>query len=61
VPRRSLVTVALAAAGSAAAVVYRRRSAQREHVDLTLADGTRVSLHEGAGDLLAIAHELQHA
>jgi hypothetical protein len=64
VPRRSVVTIALALAGSAAALAYRRRSARRERVDLYLADGTRASLAAGtpgAADLLAIAHELLHA
>lgn len=62
--RRSVLAFALAAAGSAAALAYRRRTARRERVDLYLADGTRASLAAGtpaATELLAIAHELLHA
>jgi Zn-dependent peptidase ImmA (M78 family) len=65
-PRRKLVTSLLLGAGSlAGSVLYRRRAARhRERVDIYAADGSMVSIADGAPEaprLLSLAHELIHA
>jgi hypothetical protein len=65
-PRRRLVTSLLVGAGSlAGSVLYRRRAARhRERVDIYAADGSMVSIADGAPEgprLLSLAHELIHA
>jgi hypothetical protein len=56
-----LVAVGLAAAAAAGAVVWQRRQARRERVDLYFADGSMVSLEEGSLDadrLLPLARDV---
>jgi hypothetical protein len=62
-PRRSILTGALLAAGSlVGSVLVRRRAARRrDRIDLYYEDGSMVSLPEGspqAAQLVARAHEL---
>jgi MYXO-CTERM domain-containing protein len=55
------ITAALAVAAVAGAVLWRRRSRQREHVDLFFSDGSMVSFEQGsieAARLLPLAHEI---
>jgi hypothetical protein len=56
-----VLTVALAAAGLAGFVAWRRRARRRDRVDLYLADGSMVSFPRGsveAGRLLPLAREI---
>lgn len=58
------ITAALAVAAVAGAVLWRRRSRQREHVDLFFSDGSMVSFEQGsieAARLLPLAHEILSA
>jgi hypothetical protein len=59
---RSLLTVVVAALGSAAGVVLlRRRTARRERIELYFEDGSLVALTQGSDDaepLLVHAREL---
>lgn len=62
--RKALAAVALSAAAVAGAAVWRRRSRRRERVDLYFADGSMISLEEGALEadrLLPLAREVLEA
>jgi hypothetical protein len=55
------IAAAAAVAGIAAAIIWRRRSRPREHVDLFFSDGSMVSFEQGsieAARLLPLAHEI---
>jgi hypothetical protein len=59
--RGKTVAALVAAAGIAGVVIWRRRSRQRDHVDLYFADGSMVSFSPGspeAGKLLPIAESM---
>jgi hypothetical protein len=58
---RSVLAVALAVAGAAGVVAWRRRLERRERVDLYLADGSMVSFQRGSVEakrLLPMAREI---
>ena len=55
------LTIAVAVAGAAGLVAWRRRSRRRERVDLYFADGSMVSFERGSvegGRLLPVAREI---
>jgi hypothetical protein len=47
-PRRKLLTVLALAASLVCAVLFRRRSRRREHLDVYFDDGSMVSLSDGS-------------
>ncbi len=62
--RGRTVAALVAAAGIAGVVLWRRRSRQRDHVDLYFADGSMVSFSPGsseAGTLLPVAEGMLSA